>query len=94
MLHAVFLVLDIALELMQYAIIGTAIISWLVAFDVINLHNEFARSVWRFLNAVTEPVLRPIRQFMPNLGGVDVSPVIALLAILFLRDLIRQYGLL
>ena len=94
MTHAIFLVLDVALELLQYAIIGTAIISWLVAFDVINLHNEFARSVWRFLNAVTEPVLRPIRRFMPNLGGVDVSPVIALLVILFLRDLIRQYGLL
>ena len=92
MLHALFLVSDVALELLQYAIIATAIISWLVAFDVINLHNDFARSIWRFLNAVTEPVLRPIRSILPNLGGVDISPVIALLVILFLRDLIRQYS--
>lgn len=94
MLHAIFLVADVALELLQYAIIAVAILSWLVAFDVINLRNPFARSVYDFLNAVTEPVLRPIRRFMPQLGGVDLSPVVALLVILFLRDLIREYSFL
>ena len=91
MLHALFLVADVALELLQYAIIASAILSWLVQFDVVNLHNEFARSIWRALNAVTEPLLRPVRSLLPNLGGIDVSPIIVLLVILFLRDLIRQY---
>ena len=94
MVHSIFLVLDVVLELLQYAIIAVAILSWLIQFDVINLNNQFARSVWQFLNAITEPVLRPIRRFLPNLGGIDVSPIIALLVILFTRDLIRQYHLL
>ncbi len=94
MLHSLFLVIDVVLELLQYAIIAVAILSWLVQFDVINLHNQFARSVWQFLNAITEPLLRPIRRFLPNLGGIDVSPIIVLLVILFTRDLIRQNHLL
>ena len=93
MLHALFYVVFVALEMLEYLIIAVAIGSWLIAFDVVNLHNDLVRSIWRMLNALTEPVLRPIRRFVPNLGGVDISPIIALLAILFLRDLIVQYRL-
>ena len=87
-------ILDIVLLLLNYysyIIIAMAIVSWLVAFDVINFRNNFVRSIWRFLEAVTEPALRPIRNILPNLGGIDVSPVILLLIILFVQDVIVKY---
>ncbi|WP_237477319.1 YggT family protein [Lichenibacterium dinghuense] len=76
----------------SYLIIAMAILSWLVAFDVINFRNDIVRSIWRFLEAVTEPALRPIRRVLPNLGGIDVSPVILLLIILFVQKLIVEYA--
>ena len=72
-------------------VIAMAIVSWLVAFDVINFRNDIVRSIWRFLEAITEPALRPIRRILPNLGGIDVSPVILLLIILFIQKLLVEY---
>ena len=76
------------LTLYVYIIIAQAIMSWLVAFDVINLRNHFARNVWLALNAMTEPALRPIRRFLPNLRGIDISPVILILIILFIQQVV------
>ena len=80
------------LELLVWAIIISAIISWLVAFDVINMRNRFVYNVARFLDAVTRPVLRPVQRFIPPLGGVDISPIIVILllqgAITYLLPLI------
>ena len=87
--------IDIILLLLTwytYLIIAMAILSWLVAFDVINFRNNIVRQVWGFLEAVTEPALRPIRRVLPNLGGIDVSPVILLLIILFIQKLIVEYA--
>ena len=87
--------IDIILLLLNwytYLIIAMAILSWLVAFDVINFRNNIVRQVWGFLEAVTEPALRPIRRVLPNLGGIDVSPVILLLIILFIQKLIVEYA--
>ena len=81
----------LVLRLYNYVIIAMAIMSWLLAFDVINFRNQFVRSVWQFLNNITEPVLRPIRRMMPNLGGVDVSPIILLLILFLLEDIIERY---
>jgi YggT family protein len=67
------------LSLLVWAIIISAIISWLVAFDVINLRNRFVYNVARFLDAVTAPVLRPFQRIIPPLGGVDISPIIVIL---------------
>jgi YggT family protein len=64
-----------------WAIIISAILSWLVAFDVINLRNPFVANIARFLEAVTRPILRPFQRFIPPLGGVDITPIIALLVI-------------
>jgi YggT family protein len=64
-----------------WVIILNAILSWLVAFDVINLRNQFVYNLSRFLDAVTRPVLRPFQRFIPPLGGVDITPIIALLVI-------------
>jgi YggT family protein len=74
-------VIDALLAILQFAIIANAILSWLVAFDVINLRNRFAYSVAHFLDAVTRPVLRPFQRFIPPLGGVDITPIIVLILI-------------
>ena len=76
------------LTLLIWAIIISAILSWLVAFDVINLRNRFVYNVARVLDAVTSPVLRPFRRFIPPLGGVDISPIIVILLIQGLQSYI------
>jgi YggT family protein len=90
-MRALFEVILIALQLYTYLIIAAAILSWLVAFNVVNSRSELVRSIWKFLDAVTEPVLRPIRNLMPNLGGVDISPVILILLIMLVDRGIRYY---
>jgi YggT family protein len=67
------------------------VLSWLVAFNIINTRNPFVRMLGDFLDRITEPALRPIRRVMPNLGGVDISPVILILLLYFVRDLINTY---
>jgi YggT family protein len=67
------------ISLLYWAIIISAIMSWLIAFDIINLRNRFVYNVHRFLDAVTRPVLAPFQRIIPTLGGVDISPIIVLL---------------
>lgn len=69
------------LSLLYWAIIISAIMSWLIAFDIINLRNRFIYNVHRFLDAVTRPILAPFQRIIPTLGGVDISPIIVLLII-------------
>ena len=71
-----------------YVLIATAIISWLTAFNILNTQNQFIYTVLGFLYRITEPVLRPIRRIIPPLGGVDLSPMILILALYFIRNLI------
>ncbi|MFN3685484.1 YggT family protein [Salinarimonas sp.] len=84
-------VIIVALQLYTWIIIASAIISWLVAFGVVNMRNDFVRAVYDFLHRVTEPALRPIRSIMPNLGGIDISPIILLLVIFFIQRVIAYY---
>jgi YggT family protein len=84
-------VLLVVLNLYIYVIIAAAILSWLVAFNVVNRHNDVVRSIWNFVTALTEPLLRPIREMIPNLGGIDISPLILLLLIYFLEQVIYMY---
>ncbi|MGA0606129.1 YggT family protein [Phenylobacterium sp. VNQ135] len=77
----VYFILDSLLGLLILAIIVSAILSWLVAFNVINLRNQFVYGVVRFLDAVTRPVLAPFQKVIPPLGGVDISPIIAILVL-------------
>lgn len=78
-------IIDKILALLAFAIIANAILSWLVAFDIINLRNRTVYMIAHFLDAVTRPVLRPFQRFIPPLGGVDVTPIIALLVIQGIR---------
>jgi YggT family protein len=84
-------VLLLVLDLYQWVIIAVAIMSWLIAFDVLNIRQDFVRTIWNALNALTEPLLRPIRTVLPNLGGLDISPVVLLLVIYFLQRVILYY---
>jgi YggT family protein len=83
---ALFQTIDLALNLYTWILIGSAIFSWLYAFNVINSSNQFVNSVGMFFYNVTEPVLRPIRRVLPNLGGIDISPIVLLLIIFFIRS--------
>lgn len=76
------------LTLYVYILIASAILSWLIAFNVINPYNQFVRMISEFLYRITEPVLRPIRAMLPNLGGIDISPVIVILIIIFIQSVI------
>jgi YggT family protein len=71
-----------------YVIIASAVMSWLIAFNVVNPYNQFVRSIWQGLNALTEPLLRPIRRFMPDLGGIDISPVVLILLCAFVQTVV------
>ncbi|MGQ9368762.1 YggT family protein [Azospirillum sp. ST 5-10] len=90
----VFGLLYIVLDLFKWMLLIAVVMSWLVAFNVINTRNRFVYMVNDFLYRVTEPVLAPIRSVMPNLGGIDLSPLVALLGVWFLQSLIANYGLL
>ena len=68
------------------------IMSWLISFNVINTRNQFVNSVWRVLNQITEPILRPIRRVIPPVGGLDLSPLIVFVIIFFLQNLIASWA--
>jgi YggT family protein len=76
------------ITLYVYIIIAGAVMSWLIAFNVINPYNQFVRSLWQGLNALTEPLLRPIRRYMPDLGGIDISPLVLILICFFIQSVI------
>jgi YggT family protein len=82
---AIVWLVNAVISLMVWAIIGTAILSWLFAFDVINHRNRFVNQLSNFLDAVTRPLLEPFRRIIPSLGGIDVSPIVVLLLLEFAR---------
>jgi YggT family protein len=77
------------IELYKFVLIIAVIMSWLVAFNVINTHNRVVYTVNDFLYRITEPALRPIRRFVPNLGGVDISPIVLILLLWFVQRMIE-----
>lgn len=83
-------VLYYAIDIYIWLLIAMAILSWLVAFDVLNRHSQFVRTVGQFLWRITEPALRPIRRILPNLGGIDIAPVILILILFFLQQMIVE----
>ena len=79
------------ISLYRYILIIAAIFSWLIAFNVVNTRNQFISAVAEFLYRITEPVLAPIRSVMPNLGGIDISPIVLILIIMFIQKVIVYY---
>ncbi len=82
-----FSLIDMALQFYMLVVFVMVIMSWLIGFNVINRHNQVVDTIWRMVIALTEPVLRPIRNMLPSMGGLDLSPLILLLGIFFLREM-------
>ena len=78
----------LVIDLYIWVVIAAAILSWLVAFNVVNTNNRIVLTIGDMLYRITEPALRPIRNILPNLGGIDISPVILILLLLFIRDVV------
>ncbi len=90
-MRAILNIVLLALDLYKYVIIATAVMSWLIAFNVVNIRNDVVRSIWNTLLALTEPLMQRIRRFLPNTGGIDISPVILFLLILLIEQIIILY---
>ena len=97
MMNPIAALLIAVLDIYKWVVIAAVIVSWLTAFNVINSHNNFVRSLLHILYVLTEPVFRPIRRIIPPLGGLDLSPLIVFLIIWFLQYSIQwasfRYGL-
>jgi len=84
-------VIMLLLQLYWYVILAMIIMSWLIAFNVVNTRNQFVSQLWRILNQLTDPVLRPIRRRLPNFSGLDLSPLIVFVVIYFIQQVIYRY---
>lgn len=88
------ILLDVALMLLTlywWVVIIMIVMSWLLTFNVINARNQFVDTVWRLVTGLTDPVLRPIRRFMPNFGGIDISPIVLFIGIYVVQRIITDY---
>ncbi len=84
----VYQLLQFLLTILWWAIIVQAVLSWLVAFNVVNLSNEFVRQVWNALNTMLEPLYRPIRRVLPDFGALDLSPLVVLLLLYMVQNIL------
>lgn len=90
-MRAILDVILVVLNLYTWVVIAAAVFSWLYAFNVVNPRNQVVGMIGETLYRLTEPLIRPIRRFMPNLGGIDVSPVVLLLLIFLIQNIIVRY---
>jgi YggT family protein len=90
-MRAVLDVILIALQLYIWLLIAAAVLSWLIAFNVVNTRNQVVATIGEMLYRITEPALRPIRNLLPNLGGIDISPIILILLIILIERVIIYY---
>ncbi|MFH1806222.1 MAG: YggT family protein [Pseudomonadota bacterium] len=89
-MESVLLLISTVIQLYIWCLIIQAILSWLVAFNIVNTSNRFVYMVGDFLYRITEPALRPIRRVLPNLGGIDLSPIVLILLLIFARNLMFE----
>lgn len=87
-MYALLATLSMVLSIVWWIFLIMIIMSWLISFNVINTRNQFVASVWRIVNAITEPILKPIRRIIPPVGGLDLSPIIVFVIIFFLQNFI------
>ncbi len=86
-MYAILNLFNTVISIYIWLLIASAVLSWLIAFNVINTGNRFVYQIRDFLYRVTDPLLRPIRNLLPDLGGIDISPIVLILALYFIRDL-------
>jgi YggT family protein len=87
-MNAIFWLIDTVINLYTMVIVAQVVLSWLVSFNVVNTQNRFIYMIGDFLHRATEPALKPIRKFMPNLGSLDIAPIVLIIGLIFLRRLI------
>ena len=90
-MQSAFVFFDSVVTLIIWAVILSAILSWLVGFNIINVSNRLVYIIVDSLQRITEPLLLPIRRFLPNLGGIDLSPIVLILLLIFFRNLVFEY---
>ena len=90
-MKSILILIDSIVSIYIWILIINALLSWLIAFNVLNTSNRFVYSVLDVSYKMTDPLLRPIRNFLPNLGGIDISPVILILLLMFLRNLAFEF---
>ncbi|HKL46042.1 MAG TPA: YggT family protein [Roseovarius sp.] len=84
-MYSIFQILMLILDVLWFFIIAHVIMSWLINFQVLNLHQEFVARIWDMLNRILEPLYRPIRRILPPMSGIDLAPLVALIAVYALR---------
>lgn len=84
-------ILAILLNILWWIIIVQAVMSWLIAFNVINTHNDFVGQLWYVLDRITEPLYRPFRRIMPDFGGIDLTPMVVLILLIILQGPVMNY---
>ena len=84
-------ILSILLNILWWIIIIQAVMSWLIAFNVINTHNDFVGQLWHVLDRITEPLYRPFRRIMPDFGGIDLTPMVVLILLIILQGPVMTY---
>jgi YggT family protein len=84
-------ILSILLNILWWIIIVQAVMSWLIAFNVINTHNDFVGQLWHVLDRITEPLYRPFRRIMPDFGGIDLTPMVVLILLIILQGPVMSY---
>jgi YggT family protein len=90
-MHSLISLIYTVIQLYIYILIASAVLSWLIAFNVVNMRNQVVAMIAEALWRLTEPALGPIRRFLPNLGGLDISPVILILVLIFVQNLLIEY---
>ena len=88
-MEPILLLLYRVIDIYFYILIINIVLSWLIAFNVVNMQNRLVVSILYATNKLTDPVLNPIRKVLPNLGGIDISPIVLVLGLLFIQDYIR-----
>ncbi|NLS28910.1 hypothetical protein S2M10_39230 [Sphingomonas sp. S2M10] len=81
-------IVQVVLNIVWWIIVIQAVLSWLIAFNVINTHSDFVRAVWTALQRMTEPLYRPIRRILPDFGALDISPLVVLLILYILQNIV------
>jgi YggT family protein len=87
-------ILQLLLTVLSWILVIHIIMSWLIGFNVINTYNEFVRTVWTGLERLTQPIYRPVRRLLPDFGGLDLSPMVVLLALYILNNYVLNWAIL
>ncbi|OUR78780.1 hypothetical protein A9Q83_06125 [Alphaproteobacteria bacterium 46_93_T64] len=90
-MYSVVSLISMVIQIFIWLLIANAILSWLVAFNVVNSQNQFVATVGQFLYKITEPILRPIRGIIPQFGGIDISPIVLILLLIFAQNLMFEF---